>query len=87
MAGGRQPVAANTSICACEPGTPASFEQHVMAAVLANMFYTQRTESIIAVGFIGVGAIVYFVFFGRRTSRGADAQPAPQPIPAEESAV
>lgn len=38
----------------------------VMAAVLCNMFYTQRTESLIAVGFIGVGATVYAVVFARR---------------------
>ena len=38
----------------------------VMAAVLANMFYTQRTESLIAVGFIGVGAFVYFVLFANK---------------------
>jgi APA family basic amino acid/polyamine antiporter len=38
----------------------------VMAAVLGNMFYTQRTESLIAMGFIGVGAAVYAVVFARR---------------------
>ncbi len=35
-----------------------------MAAVLGNMFYTQTTESLIAVGFIGVGAAVYCIEFG-----------------------
>jgi basic amino acid/polyamine antiporter, APA family len=38
----------------------------VMAAVLGNMFYTQRTESLIAVGFIGVGAMVYVLVFANR---------------------
>jgi APA family basic amino acid/polyamine antiporter len=38
----------------------------VMAAVLGNMFYTQRTESLIAVGFIGVGALVYGVVFANK---------------------
>jgi basic amino acid/polyamine antiporter, APA family len=38
----------------------------VMAGVLVNMFYKQRTESLIAVGFIGVGAVVYFAAFGMR---------------------
>jgi basic amino acid/polyamine antiporter, APA family len=33
-----------------------------MAAVLLNMFWTNRKESIVAVGFMGVGAIVYVLF-------------------------
>ncbi len=50
----------------------------VMAAVLCNMFYTQRTESLIAVGFIGVGGVVYFLLFGRGTTVAAKP-PAPTP--------
>ena len=42
----------------------------VMAAVLFNMFYTQRMESLIAVGFIGVGAMVYALVFGGRAPTG-----------------
>ena len=38
----------------------------VMGAVLCNMFYTQRTESIIAVAFIGLGGVIYYVVFGSR---------------------
>lgn len=38
----------------------------VMAAVLGNMFYTQRTESLIAVGFVGVGAVVYLLVFANK---------------------
>ena len=33
-----------------------------MAAVLLNMFWTNQKESIVAVGFMGVGAIVYVLF-------------------------
>ncbi len=38
----------------------------VMAAVLGNMFYAQRSESLIAVGFIGLGAVIYYLVFGNR---------------------
>ena len=38
----------------------------VMAAVLGNMFYTQRTESLIAVGFVALGAFVYWVIFANK---------------------
>jgi APA family basic amino acid/polyamine antiporter len=39
-----------------------------MTAVLVNMFWTKQKESIVAVGFIGLGAIVYLLF-GRRSVR------------------
>ena len=39
-----------------------------MTAVLVNMFWTKQKESIVAVGFIGLGAIVYLLF-GRRSIR------------------
>ena len=39
-----------------------------MTAVLVNMFWTKQKESIFAVGFIGLGAIVYLLF-GRRSVR------------------
>ncbi|MBI3822730.1 MAG: amino acid permease [Planctomycetes bacterium] len=51
----------------------------VMAAVLVNMFVTQRTEALIAVGFMGVGAIVYAVVFGTRP-----AAPVVQSAPLHE---
>ena len=38
----------------------------VMAAVLGNMFYTQRTESLIAVGFVALGALVYWLVFANK---------------------
>ena len=42
----------------------------IMAAVLVNMFVTpeQRGEALIGLGFIGVGAVVYWLVFsgGRR---------------------
>jgi amino acid transporter len=42
----------------------------VMTAVLANMFTKQRLESLIGLGFISLGAIVYTLFFaGRRGSK------------------
>ena len=37
-----------------------------MGAVLVNMFWTKAIESVIAVGFILVGALVYGIFFGGR---------------------
>lgn len=40
----------------------------VMAAVLINMFRSQRTESLIAVGFITVGAVIYVLVFGLRSA-------------------
>jgi basic amino acid/polyamine antiporter, APA family len=45
-----------------------------MTAVLVNMFWTKEKESLFAVGFIGLGAIVYLLF-GRRSvavSRGRE---------------
>ena len=45
----------------------------VMAAVLVNMFYHQTVESLIAVGFMGVGAVVYGLVSVLRT---------PDPVPA-----
>ncbi len=38
-----------------------------MAAVLGNMFYTHTLEALIAVGFMGVGAVVYFVVFAGKS--------------------
>jgi basic amino acid/polyamine antiporter, APA family len=51
------------------------FYVSVMAAVLVNMFVNQLMESLIAVGFIGVGAIIYAVVFGMR---------AVEPVPASD---
>jgi len=39
-----------------------------MAAVLGNMFYTQPIEALIAVGFMLVGAVVYFVLLSSKPS-------------------
>ena len=49
----------------------------VMAAVLVNMFVTQRTESLIAVGFMGVGGLVYVLLFARAkpTSSPSTSEP------------
>lgn len=52
----------------------------VMAAVLVNMFVTNRTESLIGVGFVALGAIVYVLVFG-----GAGA-PTPAPVLAPQAA-
>ncbi|MBI2804034.1 MAG: amino acid permease [Planctomycetes bacterium] len=52
-----------------------------MAAVLANMFVTQTTEALIAVGFIAVGAVVYAVMFG-----GVGAKPQAVTSPADPAA-
>jgi amino acid transporter len=44
-----------------------------MAAVLFNMFYTQTVEALIAVGFMGVGAVVYYVLFGSQPNEPGQA--------------
>ena len=51
-----------------------------MAAVLFNMFTTQRTEALIGVGFICVGALVYFALGLQRT---APANEPPLPVAGE----
>jgi len=38
----------------------------VMGTVLANMFISQQMESMIGLGFIALGAIVYWRVFARR---------------------
>ena len=38
----------------------------IMAAVLFNMFYTKQVQSLVAVGFIALGAVVYGLVFARR---------------------
>ena len=38
-----------------------------MAAVLVNTFWTKQLQSIVGVGFVGLGAIVY-LFFGRQAA-------------------
>lgn len=55
-----------------------------MGAVLVNMAWTKRTQSLAALGFIAVGAVVYAVFFGGRGHPAPVA--APQPEPAGEPA-
>ncbi len=47
-----------------------------LAAVLVNMFTTQRAESLTGVGFIAVGGLVYLLFLRRP---GKDAVPAANP--------
>jgi amino acid transporter len=51
----------------------------VMGAVLVNMFKTQLTESLVAVGFISVGAILYYIVFGSRGPARVK-EPAPEPV-------
>lgn len=40
----------------------------IMALVLTNMFVSQRTESLIGVGFVAVGAMIYGLFLRRTVS-------------------
>lgn len=51
----------------------------VMALVLLNMFRTQQTESLAAVGFIAVGGVIYALFFGRPRQ----PEPVPEPVQAQ----
>jgi amino acid transporter len=55
-----------------------------MAAVLFNMFYTQTVEALIAVGFIGVGALVYFIAFGGQRPRRISTTPPPDDLPSND---
>jgi amino acid transporter len=59
----------------------------VMTLVLVNMFRTQRTEALAAVGFIAVGALIYGAFFARRSGRGEPAEPLPRDPEPETTAV
>ena len=58
-AGHRDPEAYRTPLY---PVLPAIYIL-AMAAVLANMFWTQRLQSIVAVCYVGVGALTYLLFF------------------------
>lgn len=49
------------------PIVPAAFVL-VMGAVLVNMFREQRTEAMIGLGFIAIGAIVYRITLAKRSS-------------------
>jgi amino acid transporter len=51
----------------------------VMAAVLCNMFVTDLLQSLVAVGFIVVGAIVYFIVFGSRGPARVE-EPVAEPV-------
>ena len=54
------------------------FYVSVMAAVLVNMFVTDREQSLSALGIILLGAVVYAVAFGGRTpTRTPEREPAP----------
>jgi amino acid transporter len=44
----------------------------IMAAVLFNMFRTKQVQSLVAVGFIAVGAVVYLLVFARRPAKTLD---------------
>jgi APA family basic amino acid/polyamine antiporter len=58
--------------CRLYPWLPAIYVLF-MAAVLANMFVTNRTESLAAVAFIGLGAVVYALVFASRPADKAAA--------------
>jgi amino acid transporter len=51
----------------------------VMAAVLVNMFVTDLLQSVIAVSFVGVGAVVYVALFGRQTPVSGEPSTAQEP--------
>jgi L-asparagine transporter-like permease len=55
--------------CPLYPMLPAVYVI-ALAAVLVNMFWSQRAEALTGVGFILVGAIIYTLAL-RKTSRGA----------------
>lgn len=57
--------------CPLFPWLP-MFYVSVMAVILFNMFTTQRAESLIGVGFICVGALIYLVFLSRRLAPADD---------------
>lgn len=47
----------------------------IMAIVLRNMFHTQTTESLVGLGFIALGAVVYWALFRRVSASGTTCPP------------
>jgi APA family basic amino acid/polyamine antiporter len=67
--------------CRGYPWVPAIYVA-ILALVVANIFWTQRTEALFGLGFIGLGALVYFlVFRGPVESRGTTDVPEPASAP------
>jgi amino acid transporter len=63
---GRQPLGGEAPYrCPLFPLLPLIYVL-AMGAVLVNMFFTSRTESLFAVGFITVGAVLYVILFAGR---------------------
>jgi APA family basic amino acid/polyamine antiporter len=66
--------------CPGYPWVPALY-MILPALVLGNMFVNHRREAMVGLGFIGVGAVVFFLFL-QKPKTGA---PTPEPVPAGRS--
>lgn len=60
----RYPDAERPYRCPLYPVVPALYVA-ILALVVANTFYEQRIESLVGVGFIGIGAAVFFLLFNK----------------------
>jgi amino acid transporter len=63
----RYPEVARPYRCWGYPVAPALYIA-IMLAVLFNMFSEQRVESLIGVGFLAVGGVVYYLFLSKRVA-------------------
>ncbi len=71
----RYPEAPRPYRCLGYPVVPALYVI-LPALILGNMFVKQRMEALIGVGFIALGAIVYYIVFAAGERRGAGSPPA-----------
>jgi basic amino acid/polyamine antiporter, APA family len=74
------PNVERTYRCPGYPWVPALY-MILPALVLGNMFVNHRLEALVGLGFIGVGAVVFFLFL-QKPKTGA---PTPEPVPAGRS--
>jgi amino acid transporter len=65
----RYPDAPRPYRCIGYPVVPALYVI-LPALILGNMFVKQRMEALIGLGFIALGAIVYYIAFGRHPEKG-----------------
>jgi amino acid transporter len=70
----RQPAAPRPYRCLGYPVVPALYIV-IMMAVLVNMFREQQIESVVGVGFIAVGGLVYGLFLRGTTSDAREPEP------------
>jgi amino acid transporter len=81
----RRPDAERAYRCPAYPFVPLIYVS-ILALVVANIFWTQLTEALVGVGFIAVGAVVYFFTAGSsRLPHDEPGEPPPQAAPSSDS--